>query len=453
MRIGLLPLARSTFDVPFAEERFGAMLALLDGSGHELVGSRSLLFDGGAASAALANMNGIDRLLVMQVTFTDASAVLEAAGLGVPIALWAIPEPRDGGRLRLNSFCGLNLAVHALGRRERTCGWLYAAPGPEALSDLLALLEGRRDTTRLDGEPAAASGGEDVVKRLRNKRIARLGEHPDGFETCRYDAAALRDLAGVEVEEHGLDTLFDAARTVGNASAARLEAERDVGSLEGVDAAQLERSLRLKPALEALRARNDIDAFAIRCWPETFTQYGGAVCGAVAQMGEARAPCACEADVYGALTQLVLQDVADAPVFLVDLVDMDPADDTGVVWHCGQAPVSMASPDHAREATVHTNRKQPLLYQFPLRGGTVTFMRISQAWNRPRMVIGFGEMLARDRAFTGTSGTVRFERGVEATLQTMMDGALEHHVALAYGDHRVTLRGVAARLDLPVLEL
>ena len=46
MKIGILPLGRPTFDVPFAEENLSAMLAALDGTGHELTGPRELLFDG-----------------------------------------------------------------------------------------------------------------------------------------------------------------------------------------------------------------------------------------------------------------------------------------------------------------------------------------------------------------------------------------------------------------------
>ena len=40
-------------------------------------------------------------------------------------------------------------------------------------------------------------------------------------------------------------------------------------------------------------------------------------------MGEQKIPCACEADVYGALTQMILQEAAGAPVILTDLVDID----------------------------------------------------------------------------------------------------------------------------------
>jgi hypothetical protein len=34
-----------------------------------------------------------------------------------------------------------------------------------------------------------------------------------------------------------------------------------------------------------------------------------------------------------------------------------------------------------------------------------------------------------------------------------MEEGLEHHFALAYGDHKPSLRAIAARWSLPVLEL
>jgi L-fucose isomerase-like protein len=69
------------------------------------------------------------------------------------------------------------------------------------------------------------------------------------------------------------------------------------------------------------------------------------------------------------------------------------------------------------------------------------------------MVLGLGQMLRRPMAFTGTSGVVRFERDAGAVLRDIIASGLEHHMALAYGDHREALRGVAGAMGLPLLEL
>lgn len=456
MRVGILPLGRPTFDVPFAEEKLGAMLASLDAGPHEVVGSRGLLFDADATKDAMAELASadIDHLLLLQVTFTDASMTVAAANAfpDTPLSIWAVPEPRLGGRLRLNAFCGLNLASHALGLNARPFGWLYAdaATVTTELDDLLA---GRRMSGKLDAAPAPQTAPSDVAAALRGKRIGRIGAHPDGFDTCRYDADTLESLTGVQVEALELDTLFDAARDADAdaAAALRVEAEDTLTGLNDVDQDELDKSLRLKLALDKIRADRKFDAFAIRCWPETFTEYGGAVCGPVSMLGEARVPCACEADVYGAVTQMMLQEASGEAVFLVDLVDMDLSDNTGVVWHCGQAPISMA--EGQADATIHTNRKMPLLYEFALKPGEVTFVRLSQAHGQTKMILSHGEMLKRPMAYTGTSGVVRFDDDAGAVLDRVIASGLEHHMALAYGDHRPALRQLAATLDLPLLEI
>jgi len=460
MKIGILPLGRPTFDVPFAEDRLAAMLALLDRTVHEIVGPRTLLFDADATRTALGDLKDsrIDRLLILQVTFTDASMTVAAANAtGVPLLIWAVPEPRLGGRLRLNAFCGLNLASHALGLNQVPFGWLYREPSDDALPVVEALLEGDRSSGRLDATPSGkpTDAGRAIAARIQGKRIARIGEHPVGFDTCAYSEDEMRTLAGVEVDAFELDTLFGTA-TAADAQAVaaiRAEAATSLANLDDVDQDQLDRSLRLRRALDVIRESGGYAAFAIRCWPETFTEYGGAVCGPAGMLGEARVPCACEADVMGALTQLVLQEVAQAAVFLTDLVDVDEEDDTAVVWHCGQAPLSMRDPDAEPRATIHTNRRMPLLFEFPLKPGRVTLMRLSRAHGHTKMVIAGAEMLKRPMAFTGTSGVLRFDSGTAAALHSIMASGLEHHMALAYGDHRVLLRDTAAAMGLPLLEL
>jgi hypothetical protein len=460
MKLGILPLGRPTFDIPFAKEKLSAMLRELAATEHDMIGPKELLFDQDAAHMAITDLKeaNVDQVLVLQVTFTDAAtAVLVGSAFEQPISIWAVPEPRLGGRLRLNAFCGLNLAAHALGLNGREFGWLYADPEGDIEQDIAALLAAKRPSGKLHATnpPSANEEGERIANAIRGRRIARIGEHPTGFSTCAYDASAMHALAGVDVDVLSLDDLFDTARALGDdaVKSVRAIAETQLAGLNDVNPAELDRSLRLKAGLDVLRGKGGYDAFAIRCWPETFTEYGGAVCGPASMMGEDRVPCACEADVYGALTQLILQEAAQAPVFLTDLVDMDVSDNTGVVWHCGQAPLSMCDPEEQASATIHTNRQQPLLYQFPLKPGPVTFMRISQSFNEPKMVLGFGEMLRRPMAFTGTSGVVRFERSAGDVLKDIIASGLEHHMALAYGDHRAALRGVAGALDLSVLEL
>ncbi len=464
MRIGVLPLARPTFDVPFAEENAAKAFAALDRTGHTILGSRALLFDAAAAEAAMLALQdeALDVLLLLQVTFTDASMTVRIAEAAtVPLAIWGFPEPRTGGRLRLNSFCGVNLAAHALGRAGRAFSWLYAVPDAEGLAgNLEALFQGRGVSGGLRPAAAAPTDADrslavSVLTRLKGQRIGLIGDHPAGFDTCRFDEDGLRQLAGVEVGRIALPDLFARARAVpADQIAATREAvgHRIVG-LGDVDQLQLDRSLTVFHALEGLAQDERFAAVAVRCWPEMFTDYGCAACGPMGLMNQAKVPCACEADVYGSLTALALQELAGEPSFLVDIVDMDRESDTGVLWHCGLAPLSMADPTTPPQAQIHSNRRMPLLQEFALKPGRVTVARISQARNAPKLVVAGGEMIRSPKSFTGTSGVIRFDRQAEEVAAAMMDLALEHHVAIVYGDVRGPLRALGQAMGLDIVEL
>ena len=117
------------------------------------------------------------------------------------------------------------------------------------------------------------------------------------------------------------------------------------------------------------------------------------------------------------------------------------------------APLSMADPSVQPRGTIHSNRKMPLLMEFPLRPGRVTIARLSHATGAFRLVVGAGEMLQAPPSFTGTTGTLRFDSGAQSVMDTMMEEGLEHHIALTYGDHVDTLLALAKMLDMPVLRL
>lgn len=461
---GVAVLARPTFDVPFAEEMKQRAYAALDAAGIRTVGPRELLFDRAAAERALAEIataGPIDLMLILQITFTDATMTVEIAkGSTVPLAIWAVPEPRAGGRLRLNAYCGLNLAAHALGRAGVPHGWLYAEPeAPDVADSLRALARSYQlpaSSARPVGDAAIdREAAERALARLNGGKVTVIGKHPDGFDTCEYDGPLLERLAGMTVETVQLGQLFDKAR---GADAARVAGVKqsvaaELSGLDGVDPEQLDRSFRVFCALQDVQQETGAQGLAVRCWPEMFTEYGCAACGPMAMMNGQRVPSACEADVNGSITQLLLQTLADEPAWMADLVDITPADNTAVFWHCGLAPLSMRDPESEAEATIHTNRKMPLLHQFTIKPGRITLARLSRSRNQVKLMIAGAEVVRAPRAFTGCSGTVRFDQPAGEVCERIMAEGLEHHFAVAYGDHRPALRAVAERWNLPVLEL
>ena len=148
---------------------------------------------------------------------------------------------------------------------------------------------------------------------------------------------------------------------------AKKNLKNSIVNLENLNKKETDLSIKLKLALDNVQKEYNTDGFAIRCWPEMFTEYGAAICAPAAMMGENNIPCACEADVYGSLTQLILQEILKSSVFLTDIVDVDVTDNTAIVWHCGQAPISIAPKNSKPKSTIHTNRKKPLLFEFPLK--------------------------------------------------------------------------------------
>lgn len=457
---GVAALGRPTFDIPFAEEKMIAAYKALHQAGIQTVGPQQLLYDAEATEKAVAEIHAygpIDAMIILQITFTDASMTVEIAkNSSVPVAIWAVPEPRVGGRLRLNAFCGLNLAAHALGLAGIPHGWLYADPSAHDIANDLTGLGRPHSIVQTHARPAA--GGDEAaaakaLSALSGCAISVVGEHPTGFDTCKYDEAELSRLADVKINAINLETLFGKARNAigSRVAATKAGVETTLSGLDTLDQEQLDRSFRLFCALEDIQKETNASGLAVRCWPETFTEYGCAACGPMAMMNQNRVPSACEADVYGAFSALMLQELAQEPVWMADLVDLDFEDNTGVFWHCGLAPLSMCDPEAKPEATIHTNRKIPLLHQFPLKPGIFTIARLSQSRGETKLVIGQGNFIRAPMAFTGTSGVMTFSRPAKELCDTIMAEGLEHHYAIAYGDHRSALRAIAKQLDLPLL--
>ncbi|MEO8613342.1 MAG: L-fucose/L-arabinose isomerase family protein, partial [Chloroflexota bacterium] len=441
MTLGFIAIARTTFDVPLAENVTAIAREHLQKMGFTLVGPDALVTNMDEAQAAAVDMVGDppDMVILFQATFADSTMVMHiATEIDAPLLLWAVPEARTGGRLRLNSLCGINLAGHALTRAGIHYEYVYGEPDDAAALEKVT-------------QVAAAAR---AYWALRGARIGSIGEHPAGFDTCDYDVEIIADRFGVEVVSIPLQgEFFPMAQKSSQKDAnVAFEALRErVDGLDAVDDDSAKGTLRVYAAMQKLSTDEEFDGLAVRCWPEFFTELGCAACGAMSMMTDNGVPCSCEADVNGTITQMALQALSGEPAFGADVVAVDDERDGLVIWHCGLAPLSMADPEVRPQAALHSNRKLPLLMEFPLKPGRVTVARFSEATGSYRLVIGSAEMLRAPKSFSGTSGVLKFDRPAAAILDTILSEGLEHHISLTYGDHTIALMTLAKMLELPVL--
>jgi L-fucose isomerase-like protein len=443
LRAAFAPLARTTFDIPLAKEVTAAARKQLEVAGLELHEPNELITDLGAAQKFAASLAGDppDLLLIFQATFADSTMVMALVEtVDAPVFLWAVPEDHSGGRLRLNSFCGINLAGHALTRNRLRYEYVFAdSDDPIVLEKILPLAKAGR-----------------ARKVLRQVKLGRVGENPDGFETCLLDKAVIKTLFGLDVVQFDLENdIFPYAKAIEPEKIEEIYAKLNlrVAGLDDLDPVATRKSLRVYATLRQKAEQNELGGFAVRCWPEFFTELGCAACGAMSMLSDEMVPCSCEADVNGTITQMILQSISGEPAFGTDLVSVDDNRDALVVWHCGLAPLSMADYQGLPGVTIHSNRKLPLLFEFTLKPGRVTIARLTESSGAYRMVIGSGEIIRAPQSFSGTSGLIHFDRSAREVLDVILGEGLEHHISLTYGDHVQALMAFSSLMNLSVINL
>jgi L-fucose isomerase-like protein len=442
LKVALAPIARIHFDTELAEQVVRSFRTNLIFNGLKVLGSGALITSQEQVKRFISELAGqdFDLLLVFQATFADSSLLVSMAeGFQKPIFLWAAPEERTGGRLRLASLSGLSLAAHALKLHHIPYDFIYAPINAQA---------GFQKCTAV----AAASR---VIARLGTARLGVVGEAPQGMDTCRLDEPGLQQKFGLSIVRIELEQVLERVRKLDSAQTAPVRSmlARRLADLDDLDQGSLNRSLSTYLVLKEIAAEEKLDGLAVRCWPEFFEELECAACGALSMLSNERLASSCEADINGTISQLILQWLSGAPAFSTDLVTADLQADEIVVWHCGQAPLSMADPQVQPRATVHSNRGLPLLMEFPLKPGKVTFARLSQTNNGLQLVVSAGEMLSSPPSFSGTSGVVRMRQPAQNVVDTLLREGLEHHLALTYGDHLPVLYKLAQMLELPVIEL
>jgi L-arabinose isomerase len=463
----LIPLARPTFDVAAAQRFFDGARAVLTDVGATINGPTTLVMTPEDTANAEANLKNDEKLYILfNASFADASAAVSLLSkVKGEVLLWSVREFGEvGDRLLLNSMCGSNLAAHALRVNGKRITHLHGNPDEPHVKEALALaLKGSianvGQPTTIQGDLADSGKVQAALQTLQSRTIGAIGDAPAGFTPCNYDADILKAKFGLNVINKTIPEIFAdiAAVSLDEESAEYQDACAAQPSLRDVPEKEARINASTRVALQNWIEKNDLSAIAMRCWPDFAVDLGACPCGAMGRTATSGTPAACERDVYGAVTMLLLEALGSGTNYLVDTVDLEEDKNIIRIWHCGSASTTLAVDSSNATQFIHCNRKLGVAGNFPLKTGPVVLVRLDTDIDpanpsKLRLVMTSGESLSAPNRFQGNTATVRTSAPARQLINGLIHNGFPHHTVVAWKDIREEVRRMAELLAIPLTE-
>ena len=145
-------------------------------------------------------------------------------------------------------------------------------------------------------------------------------------------------------------------------------------------------------------------------------------------------PVACETDIHGAISAILMQSAVDSTAFFADMTIRHPENPNAeLFWHCGNFPVTLAK---ETERTVVSNdvlmpSHCPGIGQFELRHGDVTICRFDGDHGEYSLFLGEGKAVSGPPTH-GTYVWVEVEN-LNLWEYRLVTGPYIHHCSVGYG--------------------
>lgn len=416
IRIGTVCLTRNTFDYKAAEEIYRGIVADLKARDDLEVAAYPepvMLQDEAVAAGDFLCREGAEAVAIISGTFHLGILALEIKKrCDKPLLLWGLPElPYNGGKIRLNSVCGVNLNASNLYK------------------------SGYRDFTYSVSEKIDEDWLDAVrmISALREGRICVLGSRAHGFYNVDVDELALYRKYGCSVEFCELSEAFSFPADE-NLAAEYLARAGKLFDCGGITETQKKKVASLCASLRTFAEKRGFSAVAVRCWPEFAATYGIAPCASMSLLQDDGLLFACEGDVDCALTMICHKAAGAETPFMADVSQVNPDENTALMWHCGVAPRALC--DKGCNATLDTYFAggKGVTAGFVLKCGRVDMARLDSVNGQYRLYTESGEAVPMEKLLTGTYAKVRFDRPASEVLDRIIYGGIAHHVSVVYGD-------------------
>jgi len=416
IRLGVVCLARKTYDFQAAAHKYRetrAKLMALPNVEWEFIEDLVIEPEDAYAAAEQLAVRPLHGLVLISGTFQLGHlALILKKRIDQPVLLWAFEEPPyDGGRIRFNSVCGLNLNASNLYK----AGW-----------DDVSYVVG--EEIDLDWVTAVR-----MKAAVENARIGLVGYRADGFFNLSIAELDGFSRTGVLVNHFEIAELtsFEAPQAEVEEYGAKLRRDFDCSSLIPE---QQQKVAALCVKLKRFVEQYKLDAVAIRCWPEFANMYGISPCASMSILQSQGYVLACEGDIQGALSMLACKAVGEGTPFLADFSQINREGDYALLWHCGVAPQNLWDGRCRRSLDTYFAGGRGVTAGFVLKPGVISLLRIDSARGRVRLFIQRGRAVPMDKELMGTYAKVVFEQAVEKVLDSILANGVAHHFALIYGD-------------------
>ncbi len=417
VKIGVVCLARKTFDYEAATGLFNTIkkdLSVVENSEFVIEPELVIEIEDARAAAGRFAAQQVDGVICISGTFHLGHLILEIEKeLHKPIMLWGLPElPYDGGKIRLNSVCGVNLNASNLyksGVRN-----YHVHVGTTVDEDWV-------DAVR-------------ILAALKNAHIGVAGFRAHGFFNLGvYDLNVYRNF-GLLLDHYELVEIFD--REV---SDKEIDARKDMITerfdVSGISDDQLMKVSTLAAKLQGFLDENSLTALAVRCWPEFAGTYGISPCAAMSLLQSENRILSCEGDVEGAISMVAHRAVGAETPFLFDFSQVNFDENYALLWHCGVAPCNLWDGKSNCSLDTYFAGGRGVTADFVLKEGEMSILRFDSAGEEYRIFLQKARGTSMAKELKGTYAKVYFEDQVSDVMNKVVYNGIAHHASMVYGDY------------------
>jgi L-fucose isomerase-like protein len=417
IKLGVVCFVRHTFDFDAAAKVYEKILCDLKNFSDvdfTIIEKTVFLSEEAVAAGEVFASKNVDAIVAISGTFHLGHLILEIKKIcDKPILLWALPElPYDGGKIRLNSVCGLNDFCYHVGDK---------------------IDEDFVDAVRMSVA-------------LRDARIGLIGSRAHGFFNCGVDELSLYGKFKTLIDYYTIDDLI---KTEGEGD--YIKKIKENFDFSAVSKEQLEKISSLAAKMKKFIDEKGLAAIAIRCWPEFADSFGIVPCASMSVLQSEDYLLACEGDIDCLISMICHRAVGAKAPFSADLSQVNIDEDSALLWHCGVASCDLK--DANCNATLDTYHAQGrgVTAGFVMKEGEVSFARLDSVGGKYRLFHEVGKTLPMEKSLRGTFAKVRFSRPVKEVLDKAIYTGVAHHVSMVYGDYSKIFKIFARLKNIEVL--